>query len=335
MQQDKVSIILPFKDTAQFLGDCLDSILAQSYPDWEVLAVDDGSADSSAQILAAYARKDARIRWFPNRGAGVIAALRTGYAHSGGGLISRMDSDDLMGPRRLEAMVGPLRELGPGHLAVGQVRYFAQGGVGPGYRRYETWLNGLTAKGDNFREIYKECVIPSPCWMVHRTDFEACGGFDHDLYPEDYDLCFRFYAKGLKVVPGREVLHLWRDHGARATRTQDHYAQNSFLELKLRHFLVLDRNPQRPLVVWGAGRKGKAMARNLLQGKVAFHWLCDNPRKIGHEIYGVGLLPPTALEGLDDPQVLVAVANGSAQKEIRTYLEKLGGAAGSDHFFFC
>jgi len=335
MQQDLVSIVIPFKDTARYLPECLDSILAQTYPHWEVLAVDDGSTDNSAQVLDSYAKGDSRIRWFPNRGQGVIQALQTGYAQNRGPLVSRMDSDDFMGPRRLGTMVDSLKEHGPGHLAVGQVRYFAQQGVGPGYRRYEKWLNRLTASGENFSEIYKECVIPSPCWMAHRSDFEACGGFANNVYPEDYDLCFRFYKGGLKVIPCQEVLHHWRDHGARATRTHIHYAENSFLDLKLHYFTQLDHKRERPLVVWGAGSKGKAIAQYFLERQLAFFWVCDNQKKIGQKIYGKELLHYGALETVENPQIIVAVANGSAQKQIRAHLKKLAPAPLSDHFFFC
>lgn len=335
MQQHKVSIVIPFKDTAHFLPECLDSILAQSHGNWEVLAVDDHSVDHSAELLRSLAKKDTRIRIFPNKGQGIIQALRTGYAHVGGTFISRMDSDDIMKPNRLAAMLGSLLERGSGHLAVGQVEYFSHRGISDGYRRYEQWLNHLTSKGENFKEIYKECVIPSPCWMVHRTDFEACGGFGPDRYPEDYDLAFRFYEKGLKVIPSQELLHLWRDYDSRTSRTHVHYAQNHFLDLKLHYFLRLDRDESRPLVLWGAGFKGKYLAEGLLKKGVDFCWICDNPRKIGKKIHGKELLHFKALEGLLHPQSVVTVANESDQREIRTYFERMGQQPVQDYFFFC
>ena len=63
--------------------------------------------------------------------------------------------------------------------------------------KYEKWINGLTLTGNNYTEIYKECVIPSPCWLIHRNDFENCDGFEPNIYPEDYDLTFRFYKANL------------------------------------------------------------------------------------------------------------------------------------------
>lgn len=333
--QPMVSIVMPFKDTARFLPECLDSILAQGHSRWELLAVDDHSADQSPEILRSYGTRDPRIRLLSNRGEGIIPALRTGYAQSRGGFISRMDSDDIMGPDRIGALLGPLLERGPGHLAVGQVRYFSPRGISNGYLRYEQWLNRLTSSGGNFDEIYKECVVPSPCWMVHRSDFEACGGFEADRYPEDYDLTFRFYQGGLRVIPSTQVLHLWRDYDSRTSRTHVHYAQNYFLEIKLHYFLLLDHDIHRPLVLWGAGFKGKTLAKGLLERNIEFEWICNNPKKIGKKIHGKTLRHFGALADLERPQSLVSVANETAQKEIRAHFRTLGQSPMEDYFFFC
>jgi glycosyltransferase involved in cell wall biosynthesis len=335
MQNPKVSILIPFKDTAHFLPECLDSILAQTYPNWEVLSVNDHSTDTSLELLNSYAQKDSRIKVFNNSGNGIIPALRAAYAESSGELVTRMDSDDIMKPHRLEVMVQSLLKSGKGHAAVGQVKYFSDRGISNGYERYETWLNQLTATGSNYSEIYKECVIPSPCWMVYREDFETCGAFRPNRYPEDYDLTFRFYEKNLKIIPCKEVLHLWRDYDTRTSRNHEHYAQNYFLDIKLHYFLKLDHNAERPLVIWGAGFKGKSIAKNLLKQKVDFTWLCDNPKKIGKKIYGKELVHFKFLERLNTPQSIVTVANETAQKEIKGYFSKFGHLPMKDYFFFC
>ncbi len=335
MQQNKVSIIIPFKDTAHFLPDCLGSILGQTYENWEVLAVNDHSSDLSFDLLSTYAEKDERIKVFQNEGTGIIPALRTGFAKSNGGFVTRMDSDDIMKPNRLEVMVESLLKTGEGHVAVGQVRYFSDRGISNGYDRYEKWLNQLTAAGKNYSEIYKECVIPSPCWMVHRADFEICGAFHPNRYPEDYDLTFRFYEKGLKIIPCNQILHLWRDYDSRTSRTHEHYAQNYFLDIKLHYFLQLDHDKNRPLVVWGAGFKGKAIARGLQKKGLNFTWLCDNPKKIGKRIHSKELVHFSALKDLDHPQSVVTVANETAQQDIRTYFQSLGLQPMTDYFFFC
>ncbi|UJH67176.1 glycosyltransferase family 2 protein [Allomuricauda sp. SCSIO 65647] len=330
-----VSVLIPFKNTVPFLRECLDSILAQTHSDWEVLAVDDHSSDASYELVASYASKDDRIKVFKNKGNGIIPALRTAYQHSSGQFITRMDSDDIMVPNRLQMMVESLHNRGKGHVAVGQVRYFSDRGISDGYDRYAKWLNELTAQGTNFSEIYKECVIPSPCWMVHRDNFEASGAFRPDRYPEDYDLTFRFYEQGLKIIPCSEVLHLWRDYDTRTSRTHEHYAQNYFLDIKLHYFLKLNHDPTCSLVIWGAGFKGKTIAKKLLEKEVGFTWLCDNPKKINKKIYGKELSHFSVLTDLKKPQSIVTVANEIAQQEIRTYFDKLKQQPMKDYFFFC
>lgn len=330
-----LSLLMPFKDTADFLPECLESICGQGFEDWELIAVDDHSKDPGRTLLQHWAGRDPRVRVYSNRGTGIIPALRTALSHSRGQLISRMDSDDRMAPGRLAAMTGQLQEEGKGHIALGLVRYFSHRGISDGYARYERWLNGLTRDGRNFEEIYKECVIPSPCWMVYREDLEACGAFRPDRYPEDYDLCFRFYAAGLRCLPSSRTLHYWRDYDDRTSRTSPHYAENYFLDIKLHYFLKLDRDPSRPLVIWGAGTKGKTIARNLGAGGIAFHWLCDNPRKIGKKIYGTRMEHYSRLDALPKAQSIITVANDEAQREIRSYLQKRGQNHMEDYFFFC
>lgn len=335
MSQPLVSILIPYKNTSVYLRECLDSVITQSYTNWEVIAIDDHSTDNSYSLVSSYAMKDARIKTFPNQGNGIIQALRTAYTKSRGSFISRMDSDDVMTPIRIAKMKTDLIHHGLGFLSVGQVGYFSDRGISDGYARYEQWLNSLTAKGSNFSEIYKECVVPSPCWMAHKTDIDACGAFESNRYPEDYDLTFRFYASGLKIIPCNEVLLLWRDYDSRTSRTSPHYAQNYFLDIKLYYFLKLHRNKNKPLSVWGAGKKGKQIVQMLQEENVGFTWICDNPKKIGKEIYGTLMCSYRELENLVNFQSIITVANETEQQEIRNYLDDLGKVAMKDYFFFC
>ena len=246
-----------------------------------------------------------------------------------------MDSDDIMAKNKLNVMVHQLEIFGRNHVAIGLVKYFSAEGISDGYARYEAWLNGLTKLGTNYSEIYKECVIASPCWMLHRQDLITCGAFDPNLYPEDYDLTFRFYEHGYTCIPNNELLHYWRDYSTRTSRTHEHYAQNYFLDIKLRYFLKLDYKHKRPLTVWGAGFKGKKIAKALVEKGIEFYWICDNPKKIGKDIYGKILLPFEELKQLTHTQTIVTVANAEQQKEITTYFEALNMRPMHDYFFFC
>ncbi|MBV7268079.1 glycosyltransferase family 2 protein [Winogradskyella luteola] len=335
MSQALVSILIPFKNTETFISKCITSIIDQSYTNWEAIFIDDNSEDLSYSIVENFSGKDNRIKLFKNKGSDIIPALQTAYSKSKGTYITRMDSDDIMTSNRLEVMMDSLLKHGKNHLAIGQVKYFRADGVSDGYARYETWINKLTKTGSNYSEIYKECVIPSPCWMLHRNDFEACEGFNPNRYPEDYDLAFRFYKAGYTCIPCDKVLLHWRDYSTRTSRTHEHYAINYFLDIKVHYFLELDHDSNRPLTIWGAGNKGKTVAKLLIEKGIPFHWICDNKKKIGKYIYGKKLFNFNYLAKLNRPQSIVTVANADAQKDIRLYFEQQKMLSMQDYFFFC
>jgi glycosyltransferase involved in cell wall biosynthesis len=335
MSKPLVSILIPFRNTESFIVECIHSILKQTYEHWEAVFIDDSSDDSSFTIVDTFSKQDDRIKLYKTNGSGIISALQTAYDHCRGGFITRMDSDDVMTPMRLEVMLENLMKHGKKHLALGQVHYFRADGLSDGFARYERWLNRLTKTGVNYSEIYKECVIPSPCWMLHRDDFIACDGFEPNRYPEDYDLAFRFYKANYTCIPCDNVLLHWRDYSTRTSRTHENYAQNHFLELKVHYFLELDFDATRPLTIWGAGAKGKTLAKLLIKNAIPFYWICDNPKKIGKHIYDQKLLNFDYLSQLSQPQSIVTVANDDAQKEIKAYFENKNMQSMIDYFFFC
>ncbi|MEM9821122.1 MAG: glycosyltransferase [Bacteroidota bacterium] len=330
-----ISILMPVYNAGPHLSACLDSIRSQSEINWELIAVDDQSLDDSSIILNAAAQKDVRIRCFRTEEKGIIPALRLAFAKCRGQLISRMDADDLMAADKLAQLKRILLKQGKGVVATGLVRYFSDGQLGNGYLRYEQWLNQMSREGRHYASIYQECVLASPCWMTWREDLEACGAFESDLYPEDYDLCFRFYRQGLKIQAAQSVLHHWRDHPQRSSRNDPNYAQPQYFDLKLPYFLELDYRQERPLLLWGAGKKGKQLARKLHAAGVAFRWMTNNPKKHGKQIGEHLLEPESILATLPAPQIIIAIANPDERKAIRHRLDGENRQAGRDYFFFC
>lgn len=335
MQKKLVSILTPFKNTKAFIADCLKSILEQTYSNWELIIVDDHSTDDSYLVVKYFAEKDSRIKLIKNSGNGIIEALQLAFSISKGEFITRMDSDDIMTPNKLEVLVSNLLNYGKKHVATGLVSYFSDQGISNGYKKYEHWLNSLTKNGTNYSEIYKECVIASPCWMTYREDLIACEGFNPNRYPEDYDLTFRFYKYQYKCIHSNEVLHLWRDYSYRTSRTHKHYALNYFLDIKLFYFLEIDYNPNKILIVWGAGFKGKKIAQTFIEKNIPFEWICDNPNKIDRVIYDKKLKSFNFLENITNTQSIITVANENSQKEIKSYMHNLNLKPIEDYIFFC
>lgn len=323
------------RDTERYLPECLDSILAQTYTNWELVAVNNESSDRSMEIMQEYSQRDFRIRVLNTDREGLISALQTSYRHSRGVLLTRMDSDDIMPPDKLEVMYQAWQQHSKGTVVAGGTKYFVDSGeVGGGFRRYEHWLNQIAKEQTYYEEVYRECVIPSQCWLLHRDDFEAAGGFTSEVYPEDYDLCFRFYRQKLRIVGIDEVLNYCRDRKDRTSRTDSSYQDNRFFDLKIRYFYEVDRDISRPLVLWGAGRKGKDLAKLLLEQEDHFHWVCNNSRKIGKKIYGVELQSTEVIPKLGRPQILIVVTSPSVLPDIRRQLAIWNKEPIRDYWFF-
>ncbi|MGB1314993.1 MAG: glycosyltransferase family 2 protein [Chitinophagales bacterium] len=327
-----ISIVMPIRNAERYLADCLNSILNQNFKNWELLAVNDHSTDETESILKKYCAEDDRITYFNNTGKGIIAALQLAYANSKGSFITRMDADDLMPSEKLETMYEAVSK-NPESLITGKVVYIAEKELFDGYIRYEQWLNKLVDDNCHFQEIYKECVIASPCWMISRMQFEKCGAFSSNRYPEDYDLCFRFYENKTPVVAIAQVMHIWRDHSTRASRNDENYADNAFLEIKLHYFLKLDYNKNETLVVWGAGKKAKKIAQQLIQKNISFSWICNNNKKIGKDIYGKIIEDEkNFFDNNKNYQCIINIANISEQEDVKSFLLKLKNVKA---FWFC
>ena len=98
----KISIIIPIYKVEKYLQSCLDSVLAQTFKDWEAICVNDGSPDNSGKILTEYAKKDPRIKIITQNNQGPSVARNNGLKQANGKYIFFLDSDDFIHPQLLE-----------------------------------------------------------------------------------------------------------------------------------------------------------------------------------------------------------------------------------------
>ncbi len=320
-----ISVLLPCRDAAGVLPEAIESLRAQTFDDFEVVAVDDGSRDLTWPALLEWARRDERVRPLRTPARGLVHALATAQSFARGELLARMDADDVAEPSRLEAQARLLAER-PDVAACGtHVRYFPRELVRAGALRYEAWLNALAAPESVEREIFVECPLAHPTLVVRRSALLAVGGYRDQGWPEDYDLVLRLWAAGhrLAVVP-RVLLH-WRESPTRASRTQPRYAPASFRRCKV-HFLARTLAVGREgVVVWGAGPVGKAFARELKAQGLRLRAFVDlDPRKIGQEIHGAPVVAPAEIDRFRGALAVAAVGSPGARDDIRALLDEAG-----------
>jgi glycosyltransferase involved in cell wall biosynthesis len=180
----RVTVLMPVYNGGPYLAEAIDSILGQTYRDFELLVINDGSTDGSAAIIGAY--DDPRIRFVENNGnLGLIATLNKGLELAQGEYVARMDCDDVSCPRRLEQQVA-LLDSDPGIGICGTwLRKF--GAVRPKVCRYHT-RPALLCCGLLF-----DSVLAHPTVMLRRRLFRDHGlGYDQTFrHAEDYELWAR------------------------------------------------------------------------------------------------------------------------------------------------
>ena len=117
MEKERISVIVPAYNCAQWLPRCIDSLLAQTYENLEVVVVDDGSTDHTREVLEGYRQKTDRIQIIYQENAGVTAARMAGVCAASGDWIGFMDSDDEVEPEMFALLHGNAEESGSDSVA--------------------------------------------------------------------------------------------------------------------------------------------------------------------------------------------------------------------------
>ncbi|MEQ9455109.1 MAG: glycosyltransferase [Phycisphaeraceae bacterium] len=201
----RVSLVITLYNRAGYVAEAIESVLAQTFEDWELVVWDDGSTDGSGEIARGYAERDERVRYVRDeRNRGMYFALHDGLALTAGGYLGWVDSDDRLLAGALERCVGVLEaraEVGmvyTDHVEMDEEgRELRVGGrCGIPYSKNRLLRDFMTF---HFR-------------LMRREVLEAAGGIDVRFgYAEDYDLCLRV-SEVTEVEHLREVLYAYRVH---------------------------------------------------------------------------------------------------------------------------
>jgi glycosyltransferase involved in cell wall biosynthesis len=211
-----VTVLLPVYNGEAYLREAIESILSQSYADFELLVIDDGSTDQTPEILAHYAAVDPRVRvlqHYPNRG--VAFALDRGLNEAHGLFVAQIGADDEALPGRLQKQVDFLTSNPDYVLVGGYLRIIDARGRAIGLRRYPATDAQLRTK----MLLYNPFGAPSV--MFRKKEALAAGGFTVRFWTcEDYDFILRLAQRG-KIANLCEPLTSYRlhDNAIKATQT--------------------------------------------------------------------------------------------------------------------
>lgn len=198
MEKTKVSIIIPNYNRANFIGETLNSVLNQTYPNWEAIIVDDGSTDKSLEIINTFVNQDSRFKIFSRERLpkGPSTCRNIGVEKSKGEYLIFLDSDDLLADFCLEQRIKFMNDNPELDFAVFNLELFNKQ---PG--DLAQIFNKIPKKGDSYLEMFLRndlpWACPNPIWK--KSSFQILGGFNEDLIiMEDPELHTRALLEDLK-----------------------------------------------------------------------------------------------------------------------------------------
>lgn len=320
---------MPCFNVADTIDEAMESLVNQTMSDIEILAVDDGSSDDTGTLLAAWQKRDGRIRVVPLAHAGIIVALNEGLRFCRAPLIARMDADDRCHPERLEKQAAFLESHEEIAVVGCLVEHFPSDKSREGFRIYTEWLNNLVTVDSIANAIFIESPLAHPSVMMRRAWIDRVDGYQEYGWPEDYDLWLRMYLDGASFAKVPEVLFYWRDHPERLTRTDSRYSVENFLRAKARYLCQGPLAGRDAVIVWGAGQMGRRLSKHLLRDGAALVAFVDiDPRKIGRKRRNRPIIAPedlpVCMAQYENPVVLAAVGSRGARALIRDQLTRMG-----------
>lgn len=278
MSKPIISILLPFYNNAIFFEECLESIRMQSFEDFEVIMVNDGSTDESLEIAKAYSEKDNRFKLFSfDENRGIVAALNEGIEKCQGEYIARMDADDVMLENRLErqyrfALENPSIDLYGCQVELQRT----DAPVTNGQKNYIGWSNSLLTDEAIKEEMFVESAIIHPTFFMKRDFMEKMGGYQDNPWAEDYDFILRAFNNGARFGKLNEKLLIKRDHPERVVRNDARCKRKAMFQAKV-HYFKRSRffDVEKEIYLIGTGQSAKLVHKALKREGILIDGVVD------------------------------------------------------------
>jgi glycosyltransferase involved in cell wall biosynthesis len=204
-----VSVVIASHNQARWLGEAIESVRAQTFTDWELVVVDDGSTDDTPGIVRRHQRDDPRVRYLAQSRLERSAARNRGVALGSGHLVAFLDADDRWLPEKLDRQVAALSADPAAGLCYTTARF-----IGPAGEPLAIRKPPRPIAGDAFSVLMRGNVLILASVVVRRACLDEVGGFDPALAPlgcEDWDLWLRI-ARRHRIIAVDDELTLYRKH---------------------------------------------------------------------------------------------------------------------------
>lgn len=334
----EISIIMPCFNSAKTVRNAINSIQHQTFADWELIVVDDGSTDATADILAEISNNDSRLHIIRQNHAGIVPALLEALNVASAPYIARMDADDTSLTHRLEKQLTFLQQ----HPHIGLLSCLVKYGGDPveqcGYKQHVDWINSVVSTEDLIHNRFIESPFAHPSIMFRANLLKQYGTYRNGPFPEDYELWLRWMDQG--VVPAKipEPLLIWNDPPHRLSRTDDRYSVDAFYKIKAEYLAkeLVRTHGNRPSVwIWGAGKTSVKRSDYLkVHGARIVGYIDVDPNKIGNKRNNLPILSAFDLPIDQNKTILFYVGSRGAREKTINYLKKINCCKVGENFLF-
>ena len=240
----RLSIVVPLYNVEHYIADCLDSLARQTFGDFEVILVDDGSPDGSAAIARAFCARDDRFRLITQENQGLGPARNTGVKHSQGEYLTFVDSDDLVPRHAYELMIRSLDETSSSMAAGNARRFNNTAGVRQSYVHRTAFAEDR--KATHVFE-FPALAIDRMSWnKVYRRRFWDQFGYQFPaMRYEDYPISLRSHLDAITVDTIAAPVYYWRERESGESITQQKFQHSNLLDRVVSAEMVMDVLDQR------------------------------------------------------------------------------------------
>ncbi|MEU4240662.1 glycosyltransferase [Actinoplanes sp. NPDC026619] len=239
MLTPRLSIVVPFYNVERYIADCLESLERQTFTDYEVLLVDDGSKDESVEVAREFCARDRRFRLITQENQGLGPARNTGVKDAQGDYLTFVDSDDLVPPHAYEIMVRSLDETAS-QIAAGNARRFNNtSGVRQSFVHQKPF-----AKDKPVTDVYEHPTLATDrmVWnKVYRRTFWDQFKYEFPaIRYEDYPITLRAYLDAITVDCLHAPVYYWRERESGESITQLKFQYGNLADRVTSAEMVLD-----------------------------------------------------------------------------------------------
>ncbi|WP_434290090.1 glycosyltransferase [Clostridium botulinum] len=269
----KISVVMPVYNSEKYLNQSIESILTQTYKNFEFIIINDGSTDTSLNIIKKYANADRRIKVISRENKGLVYSLNEGLSVSKGEYIARMDADDISLNKRFEKQVNILDKYPSIDILGGNVEVF--GNIDDEYKyNYSKMFNGFNDINKNKEDLFDGYTICHPTVMIRKKALQDLKGYNFKYkYSEDIELWFRAIRNNFSILKIEDVILKYRLHENSKSYIEKKLAAQDTFKARLEYINENLKNQCINYLIWGCGNGGISVNNTIKKMYPNFNFL--------------------------------------------------------------